>query len=70
MESLEKRIVALEEKFSFQDDLVFKLNKIVAEQDQMITELVKQVRSLGEVANSAGANSNSVNLKDDVPPHY
>jgi len=69
MNDLEARIVALEEKFSHQDDLVFELNKIVADQQTTIIELIKEVGSIGEMA-SASAGSNMANLKDDVPPHY
>ncbi len=70
MESIEKRVVSLEEKYSYQDDLVFKLNRIVADQDRIISDLVNQVKSLSEMINSAGGGANSRNLEDDVPPHY
>lgn len=70
MSDLEDRIVALEEKFSHQDELVFELNKIVADQQNLIVELIKEVGSLGEMAKSSQGSMNMASLKDDVPPHY
>ncbi|OUR97287.1 hypothetical protein A9Q84_13250 [Halobacteriovorax marinus] len=68
MSDLEVRIVSLEEKFSHQDELVFELNKIVANQQEVIVELIKEVRSLGQLSNQDGSSMSG--LKDDVPPHY
>ena len=70
MTDLEKRIVSLEEKYSHQDDLVSKLNQIVAEQDQTINILIQQVQSLSAIASSANSSSGGVNLSDEIPPHY
>jgi SlyX protein len=66
---LEDRIIALEEKYSHQDELVYQLNKIVAKQELIIESLVHEVENLREMANSANQGGQR-SLQDDVPPHY
>lgn len=66
---LEKRLIALEEKFSHQDHLVDQLNQIVTAQQSIIDQLKKDVLELKLSQNSAG-NQGTRTLKDDVPPHY
>ena len=66
---LEQRVIALEEKFSFQDHLVDQLNQIVTAQQLIIDQLKKDVLDLKLSQNSQG-NQNNRTLKDDVPPHY
>lgn len=66
---LEKRVIALEEKFSYQDHLVDQLNKIVTDQQMIIDQLKKDVLDLKLSQNSNG-NQGTRTLKDDVPPHY
>lgn len=67
MNELEKRLVALEEKYSYQDELVNELNKIVADQQTTIGFLVKEVKGLSEMAGAGSSNSISA---DEKPPHY
>ena len=66
---IEKRVIALEEKFSYQDHLVDQLNKIVTDQQFIIDQLKKDVQELKLSQNSSG-NQGTRTLKDDVPPHY
>ena len=66
MKELEKRLIALEEKFSYQDEIVNELNKIVADQQGTISFLVKEIKGLSEMANSGS----SANSADEKPPHY
>lgn len=66
---LEPRIIALEEKFSYQDHLVDQLNKIVTDQQLIIDQLKKDVMEL-KLSQTNGANQGTRTLKDDVPPHY
>lgn len=66
MNELEKRLISLEEKFSYQDEIVTELNKIVSDQQSTISFLVKEIKGLSEMASSG----TSMNLKDEVPPHY
>ncbi len=66
---LDKRITALEEKFSHQDHLVDQLNKIVTTQQLVIDQLKKDVQEL-KLAQLSSGNQGSGTLKDEVPPHY
>lgn len=66
---LEKRVIALEEKFSYQDDLVDQLNRIVTTQQLVIDKLQKDVLEL-KLSQTSGGNQGTRTLKDDVPPHY
>ncbi len=67
------RLVALEVKASFTDDLVDELNRTVARQQQQIEALARelvrlrgQVEAMGERDGSGdGAGS-----RQEVPPHY
>lgn len=67
MKDLEERLVALEEKYSYQDELVNALNKIVADQQSTLEFLVKEIKGLSEMAGSGSSNANS---QDEKPPHY
>ncbi len=67
---LEKRVIALEEKYLHQDRLVTELNAIVAEQALVIEELVQHIQRSGETSNSTVSASSLDTLKDEVPPHY
>lgn len=66
---LEQRLIALEEKFSYQDHLVDQLNKIVTNQQLTIDQLKKDVLEL-KLSQNSGGNQGTRTLKDDVPPHY
>lgn len=66
---LDKRITALEEKFSHQDHLVDQLNKIVTTQQLVIDQLKKDVQEL-KLAQLSSGNQSGGTLKDEVPPHY
>ncbi len=66
---LEKRIVALEEKFSFQDHLVDQLNQLVTSQQLIIDQLRKDVLEL-KLSQTNSGNQGPRTLKDEVPPHY
>lgn len=68
---MENRIIDLEVKFTYQEDLLEQLNKIVTKQQFTIDKLtneLKAIRSSVEQAGSVGGQSK--NLKDEVPPHY
>ena len=69
MENLEKRLIALEEKFLHQDRLVTELNAMVAKQAQNIDGLIAYIQeSEGSKRTTKGLTVE--NLKDEVPPHY
>jgi len=64
------RLIELEIKLAYQDDLVQALNRIVAEQQQQIARLEMTCKLLNEriqcLANGSEINDSS----DQTPPHY
>ena len=68
MDLTEKRLISLEEKFSYQDELVGELNLIVAAHEKVIHRLMTELQSLRE--SSDGGESSKRSAADDKPPHY
>jgi SlyX protein len=67
----EERLIELEIKVAYQDDLLHTLNNIVSEQQQQIQRLEKICQLLYERINSLSTESNRNNTPiDEVPPHY
>jgi SlyX protein len=67
---IEERLVNIETKISFQEDLIEELNKVIYQQQQRLdqleaicTSLTRRIQSMDE----AGNESKSVNER---PPHY
>jgi SlyX protein len=65
---LDNRLIELEIKIGFMEDLVEHLNQQVASQQQAIDLLVQEVLRLRE----QGAEQQPVfrSLRDELPPHY
>lgn len=66
----EERLINIESKLAFQEDLIEELNKTVFQQQQRIERLeaicealARQMRSLAEAGNEKGA-------ANERPPHY
>lgn len=66
----EERLINIETKITFQEDLIEELNKTVYQQHQKIERLeticealARQVRSLADAENEKGA-------ANERPPHY
>jgi SlyX protein len=66
---MQNKIIELETKVAFQEDMIQALNRTVAEQQQELVELKRdleeletQLRSLAPALSSA--------ITDDTPPHY
>jgi SlyX protein len=67
----DERLIELEIKVAYQDDLLHALNNIVSEQQQQIQRLEKTCQLLYERVNSLSTESNPSNSHvDEVPPHY
>ncbi len=67
---LEERIIELETKQAFQDDLLNELNDIVAEQSQTISALMREAYEIRQlVKNMAPSNLASIG-EETPPPHY
>jgi SlyX protein len=66
---IDDRLVDLEIKASFAEDLLDQLNAVVVRQQQQIDALIQAVAQLrGQLAASEPATPRS--LRDELPPHY
>jgi SlyX protein len=64
------RIIELEIKAAYQEDLLQELNKIVSQQQQQIERLEATCRLLNERIKSLSVEGGSGETIDEVPPHY
>ena len=68
-QALEDRLVDLEVKAAYADDLLDQLSDQIYRQQQQIDLLLSELRLLRERLPEAGTNAPR-NLRDDIPPHY
>ncbi len=66
----EERIMELEIKAAYQDDLLQALNTIVTRQQQQIDRLEATCRLLNEKIKSLSSEIGSAESAPEVPPHY
>lgn len=64
------RIIELEIKAAYQEDLLQELNKIVAGQQHQIDRLETTCRMLNERIKSLSTESGAAENIEEVPPHY
>ena len=64
------RIIELEIKTAYQEDLLQELNKIVGQQQQQIDRLEATCRLLNDRIKSLSTVGDSGEVIDEVPPHY
>ena len=64
------RIIELEIKAAYQEDLLQELNKIVGKQQQQIDRLEATCRLLNERIKSLSTEGGSGEATDEIPPHY
>lgn len=64
------RIIELEIKAAYQEDLLQELNKIVAVQQQQIDRLEATCQVLNERIKSLSVEGGAGENSDEVPPHY
>ena len=67
--ALEERVIRLEEKSAFADDLTERLNEVIVRQQDQIDLLVRELTRLKQQAvdsESPGFRS----LREELPPHY
>jgi SlyX protein len=69
---LEDRLVDLEVKLSWADDLLEQLNTLVARQQGQIDALAREVARLRAQAASGAPDAAGApySLRDELPPHY
>ena len=68
-QALEDRLVDLEVKAAYADDLLDHLSDQIYHQQQQIDLLLSELRLLRDRLPDAGTASPR-NLRDDIPPHY
>lgn len=66
----EQRLMDLEIKASFNEDLVEQLNQVVFRQQQQIDALVREVSQLRQQLPEPGTGGAPRNPRDELPPHY
>lgn len=66
---MEERLVRIETKISFSEDLLDELNRTVYRQQQQIDRMQQQIRHLHERLETLRA-SGARDPRDDIPPHY
>ncbi|MBO1013128.1 SlyX family protein [Achromobacter sp. SD115] len=67
-QDIERRLLELEVKASFSDDMLEQLNQIIVRQQQQIDRLMREVADLRQQTPEGGAPFRS--LRDEIPPHY
>ncbi len=67
---IEERLVNIETKISYQEDLVDELNKVVYQQQQQITQLEAICKSLARHIQSQDEAGNERKPANEMPPHY
>lgn len=69
LETLPARVMELEIKASYTDDLLEQLNMTIYRQQEQIDMLINELRELKrQVPEGGGAVQR--NLRDELPPHY
>jgi len=66
----EERLIELEIKAAYQEDLLQELNKIVAEQQLQIDRLEATCEMLNERIKSLSVEGSAGENVEEVPPHY
>lgn len=65
------KLIDLETRISFQEDMLHTLNSLCYEQEQRITKLERQNKELIEhVRDLLGQQSNGENAEQQRPPHF
>ena len=70
---MKKKLIDLESKFSFQEDLLNELNNVVVRQQKQINHLIQDVSQIKshilEIVDSQSV-SGGQDSKNEIPPHY
>lgn len=66
----EERIIELEIKQAYQEDLILALNQIVADQQKQIGKLEETCKLLHEKIKSLAQSRPGIEIIDERPPHY
>ena len=70
---MDKKLIDLESKFSFQEDLLNELNNAVVRQQKQINHLIQEVSQIKshvlEIVDGQSV-SGGQDSKNEIPPHY
>ena len=67
---LENRLVDLEIKAGFSEDLLDQLNAQVYRQQKQIDALIQELRQMRDRLPESGGGAEVRNFRDEIPPHY
>ena len=69
---MEEKLIELETKFSYQEDLLSDLNEIVAKQQRQLDELVTEISGIKQQLQDAAERGSAEGHEeqDEKPPHY
>lgn len=68
---MEDRLIGLESKLAFAEDMLEELNLTVYRQQEQIDRLQEQVRLLyQQIQNAAASAAEKREARDEIPPHY
>jgi SlyX protein len=67
---IEERLINIETKISFQEDLIEELNKVVYQQQQKLNQLEAVCASLARRIQSQAEDGSESKPVNERPPHY
>lgn len=67
---LEEKIIDLEIRLTHQEDHILSLDKIIYEQDQLLSALLEKVKTMDEKLKSTDENNILSAEEETPPPHY
>lgn len=69
---MEEKLIELETKFSYQEDLLSELNRVVIAQQRQLDELLREVHLIRDQLHEAmeGDTGQQAVEADEKPPHY
>ena len=67
---IDERLVNIETKIAYQEDLIEELNKVVYQQQQKLSQLEKTCKSLARHIQSLDEPGNEHKAVNELPPHY
>lgn len=68
--TLHEKIVDLEIRLTHQEEHILSLDKIVYEQDKLLSALLEKVKQMDEKLKSTGENNILSSDEESPPPHY
>ena len=67
---MEDKLIDLEIRITHQEDHILSLDKIIYEQDQLLTALLEKVKQMDEKIKDSGENNILSADEETPPPHY